>query len=499
MAEHNKIQPQAGFQSSFLSSPADIVLGGGAAGAGKSYALLMEYPRHSHIKNWNGVIFRRTYAMINAAGGLWDTALGLFTAMGRQVCDGVQPIPVDINSSKMFIEWPSGSRLNFSHLQHEKDKLNWQGSQIGYLGFDELTQFTISQFFYLLSRNRSPSGIKPYCRCTTNPQGQGWVKDMVSWYLYPDDWPNSKLAAFPRVDRVGKLRYFTRYKGQFVWGNTKEEVLEKLPSDVASGYSFDDIKSFTFIPGLLADNKILTSFDPSYKGNLLAQDQELMEQLLLGRWITLRDDADRLFPYTFLIDVFSNSFVGKGKKYITADIALEGSDKFIVIIWEGYRIVAIYEYPTTTGKQVLDHIKEKARMHGVPNSHIVVDADGVGGYLPSFLRGTHAFRNGARPMEVDQQVQNYDSLKSQCFYLLSRLVKDYSIFIDIASEHLIERIIEELYAVKKVITTTSKLSITKKALIKEEIGRSPDLADAIAMRVYFDLLPKGAVTSSAAL
>jgi len=68
------IKPQPGFQTAFLSSPADIVIGGGAAGAGKSYALLLEPIRHSANSKFRAVIFRRTIPQIKNEGGLWDTS-----------------------------------------------------------------------------------------------------------------------------------------------------------------------------------------------------------------------------------------------------------------------------------------------------------------------------------------------------------------------------------------------------------------------------------------
>lgn len=490
-----RIQPQEGFQQKFLSSPADIVIGGGSAGAGKSFALMMEYLRHINTPNWQGVVFRRTYQQIAAAGGLWDTGVNLYS----QLAAPGKKSAVKLNNSKYYFEWPSRSRLNFSHLQHEKDKLNWQGAQIGYLAFDELTQFTPTQFFYLLTRNRSAAGVRPYCRCTTNPQGSGWVKDIVQWWLYPDDYPDEKLAGFPIAERAGALRYFTRYRGKFVWADTPEGVLEKLPAEVAREYKLQDVKSLTFIPGLLTDNKILTELDPNYKGNLLAQDEELMQQLLLGRWVDVRDDSDRLFPYAELGDVFSNTFVPHGEKYITADVALEGADMFTVGVWSGWRLTNIYTYAKTTGKQVLEHIRKIAQVHGVPASHIVVDTDGVGGYLPSFLRGAHSFHNGASPIKQDGQAQAYENLKTQCYFHAATKVKGYEAYIETDNEKLIETIMTEMYAHRKVIKDNGKLGITPKSIVKEEIGNSPDYADMFIMRSYFDLVRVKSSTSSTAL
>ena len=491
------ITPQAGFQMNFLKTPADVAVGGGSAGAGKSFALLLEFTRHAHRQGWNGVIFRRTLQQVVAQGGLWDTAEGLFTSMLVNTDKGVKPIAVKQNKNSHTFTFAKGATLQFSHLQHEKDKTGWQGSQIGYLGFDELTHFTESQFFYLLTRNRSTSGISPYTRATLNPQGEGWCKDMISWYLYPDDYPDTKLAGLPIPERAGNLRYFTRYKGKYIWGNTKHEVLDLLPADVARGYTLTDIKSFTFIPGTLEDNKILMSIDPSYRANLLAQDEVLVEQLLGGRWLADKNDRSKLFDKTALLDMFSNSFVPLSTRYITADIALEGNDKFVVIVWEGWRAIDITIVDRLKGNKVIETIRSLANVYAVPNSRIAFDADGVGNFASGYLRGAVAVHNNARPVEIENTPQNYMNLKAQMYYHLSQRINNYEVFVNIDNENLITEISEELYAHKKVITNEGKLGITKKDAVKAEIGRSPDLADALALRSIFDFKKKSAKRSTA--
>src|SRR4030043_1050953 len=138
------VKPQEGFQYKFLSSSADIAIGGGAAGSGKTFALLMESIRHIKNPVYNGVIFRKTYPQIKLPGGLWDTSFELYS------------IP-DGNPNESTFEWkfPSGAKMKFSHLEYEKNVLDWQGAQVPFIGFDELPHFSDYSFFYLLSRNRS--------------------------------------------------------------------------------------------------------------------------------------------------------------------------------------------------------------------------------------------------------------------------------------------------------------------------------------------------------
>ena len=189
----NVISPQPGYQTIALSSPADILIGGGAAGVGKTFTLLLDPLKHATTTpNFEAVIFRRTYAQIKMSGGLWDASNKLYTALR-----GAESRQTDL---EWLIPAPKGrSRVKFAHLQHEKDKFNYQGSEIAFLGFDELTHFTETMFFYLLTRNRSTCGIRPYVRATCNPDPDSWVADLIAWWIGED--------GFPIAERQGKLRY----------------------------------------------------------------------------------------------------------------------------------------------------------------------------------------------------------------------------------------------------------------------------------------------------
>ena len=98
---------------------------------------------------------------------------------------------------------------------------NWQGAEIALLGFDELTHFTAYQFFYLLSRNRSTSGVKPYVRATCNADADSWVAKFIEW------WIDDEGYAIP--SRSGVIRYFVRIEDTIEWGDTREELYERFP------------------------------------------------------------------------------------------------------------------------------------------------------------------------------------------------------------------------------------------------------------------------------
>ena len=197
--EVRKISFQKGFQGDFLSSPADILIGGGAAGGGKTYALLLDPSRYFGNPRFGGVIFRRTTPQIRNEGGLWDTSVELYSPIGG--------VPKE---SSLKWKFPWGSKMTFTHIEYDKDVLSHQGAQYPYIGFDELTHFTKKQFFYLLTRNRSAHGIKPCIRATCNPDPDSWVAEFISWWI-------DQESGFPIPERNGVLRYFISDSGHLVW------------------------------------------------------------------------------------------------------------------------------------------------------------------------------------------------------------------------------------------------------------------------------------------
>lgn len=205
----NIIKPQKGYQEKVLSNSADIVISGAAAGVGKTYALLLEPIRHIDNKDFGTVIFRRTSPQIRNEGGLWDTSREIYPYSGA--------VPKESSLEWLF---KSGAKLKFSHLEYEKNVFDWQGSQIPLIGFDELTHFTEKMFFYLLSRNRSTCGVRPYVRATCNPDPESWVARLIEWWI---DWE----TGYPIPERDGVIRYFIKNGEDYIWGDTAEEVIQK--------------------------------------------------------------------------------------------------------------------------------------------------------------------------------------------------------------------------------------------------------------------------------
>jgi predicted phage terminase large subunit-like protein len=227
-----------------MRTPADIAIYGGAAGGGKTWALLMEPLRHIQNSKFGAVIFRRTFPQIMMEGGMWDDASRLYPLAGA--------IP---NQGHFYWRFPSGARVRFAYLQSEKDKYNYQGAQIPLIGWDQLEQFSAASFFYMLSRNRSTSGVRPYVRATCNPDPDSWLATFIGWWIAEDGYAD--------LSRTGVLRWFVRSGHDILWFDSREEAETARPDQIP--------RSVTFIPASVYDNKILLREDPDYLANLMAQ------------------------------------------------------------------------------------------------------------------------------------------------------------------------------------------------------------------------------------
>ena len=155
-------------QSAFMCRPEYECLYGGAAGGGKSDAMLCEAMRQIKVPNYKGIIFRKTYPQLQE-----------LILRSNELYKAVVP-QAKYNVTDKKWTFPSGAKIFFGTMQHTKDRLNYQGLAYDFIGFDELTHFTWEEYSYMFSRNRpSGPGTRVYMRATANPGGVGhaWVKD----------------------------------------------------------------------------------------------------------------------------------------------------------------------------------------------------------------------------------------------------------------------------------------------------------------------------------
>ena len=240
MTKNNIVWKPQKKQAEFQARPEYEVLYGGAAGGGKSDALVAEALRQVHIPHYKGIIFRKTYPQLRE-----------LINKSKRIYPSVFPA-AKYNASEHMWTFPSGAKIYFGNMANSDSFLNYQGLSFAFVGFDELTHFTQEEYEYLFSRNRADGpGVRVYIRATANPGGigHGWVKER---FITPAK-PGTPIKYETTVtDNKGNRITLTR---------------ERI-----------------FIPSSVWDNKELLKNDPNYLANLAMLPDAKRKALLYGDW-----------------------------------------------------------------------------------------------------------------------------------------------------------------------------------------------------------------------
>lgn len=234
-------------QEAFLWLDEFEVLFGGAAGPGKSDALLMAALQYVHVPGYAALILRRTMPDLEQPGALIPRSKDWLNGIAHW------------NDNKHRWTFTSGATLTFGHLQHEDDKLRYQGPEFQFVAFDELTQFTETQYAYLASRLRKPDEAT-----TGNP-----------------------LARVPLRLRAASNPGGPGHK----W--VKRRFIDKLPNDDDPEDTPERCDARVFISAKLSDNPSIDQ--DAYIRSLGALDPQTRKQLLEGDW-DAREPGDWVFP-----------------------------------------------------------------------------------------------------------------------------------------------------------------------------------------------------------
>lgn len=233
-------------QQVFLTLQAREAMYGGAAGGGKSDAILMAALQYVDVPGYSALILRRTWPDLNASGAILDRAKSWLEGTDAVIRDGGR-----------IITFPSGAKLQFGYLGRDADKYKYQSAEYQFIGFDELTHFEESSYRYLFSRLRKPQLACLTCGGNVRKYKQGWIhterKERVSCKnLFPDpavieQYPGAESDGTTVFDVPLRMRSASNPGGvghewvgqRFVFPETREPKAVFIPAKLNDNPSLD--------------------------------------------------------------------------------------------------------------------------------------------------------------------------------------------------------------------------------------------------------------------
>lgn len=351
-----------------------------------------------------------------------------------------------------------------------------------YNGQDNFFLFHNGSKIFLIDAKYQPSDPQ-YMRFGSMQMTRGWIEEAGEFEL---ECKNNLQASIGR------------------WKNKEYNLTPKLlqTCNPSKNYLYKDyykpslegtIPEFKkFVQALPSDNKTLPS---DYIPNLLKiLSHNEIQRLVYGNW-EFDDNPYALFDYANILGLYTNEFIKPTQeRYLTCDIAYTGSDKFVLTVWAGMvaiKIIAIDKIDDTMVSKKINEVRIENR---VPLKNVIYDADGLQTFTRAsskqgILSGAIPFNNNGTPIKMHGKTENFKNLKAQCYYYFAEACKDSALYIQ--ENKYRSQIIEELEQINiKPLGDDGKISLEKKDAIKERIGRSPDFADSLMMRFYFELKNK---------
>jgi len=421
----------------------------------------------------------------------------------------------DQTEELMFGGAAGGGKSGLGCYWQIKRRYKYPGSR-GFIGravFKTLKDTTLKTFFEVsemigLKRGKhfdlTGSWDKENANCIVFDNGSLiFLRDLFHYPADPDfDDLGSLEITDAFIDECGQVVQLAKdtLKVRIRYGLTKWNLIPKIL------YGTNPVKSWPYQQfyrpskegKLPPDKKFIQSFvtDNPYVPEAYIKSLDNMsegpqkQRLRFGNW-EYDDDPATLIEYEKILDCFTNNWLNvSGRACITCDVARFGTDKTVIGVWNGWG-VRLYAYHGLSVSQTANKVKEFQTKYQVGNSETIADEDGVGGGVVDIL-GCRGFVNNSRPVEIPgKATENFSNLKSQCYFHLAERINKGGLFIDCNDDLIKGQIIEELEQVKQHnMDKDSKRAVLPKDKVKELIGRSPDFADTIMMREWFELTPK---------
>lgn len=492
------MSPYEGFQSNFASTGVDVCVAGGGVGVGKTAAAWFSVAEDFQKGEFRGVFLRNNIDDFKAGGGLLDVAEEIYGSSVKV-----------IRSDNPRVEYlRTGAVVEVTHVAdqtREKVEQRFKGRQIDKIYFDEGTGFTWDTFVTIASRNRGRSGC-PQILITTNPKRKHWLRKMVDWYLNEDGTVDDS--------RCGVVRYFFvngESVDDLVWGMSKDEVYGKCRGAIdrlirgayGSGVPPLDawkscIKSFTYYQGRMAENKANMERNPNYLGSVAMAGGAYALNYIEGNWNADPDDErDCLLSANELRSVFDGDEQRNGDLWITCDLADFGTDNFVALAWDGLHVFDMCILTESTPKMNAEVLRSFAMSHDVGFRHIIYDAV-RGRYINDYIPEAIPYESNRASM--GKSALQYMKLKDCCYGKLVNLIRKGCVTVsdDLAKRKYIhqkmkskgvtveEEFMEEMRVVRFIEAQSGKIRLMTKKEMNRELGRgrSMDLADPMAMRMY---------------
>lgn len=242
-----------------------------ARGAGKSELLAMRPLEYVRDQKFSAIFFRRQYAELTGAGGLWSKSKNMYSEFGASM-----------NISNLRWDFPSGAQISMSHMHTEESKESHRGLQYSFIGFDEIDQFSQEQVVFLLTCLRSEADMDSFCIGTCNPSPDSWLYPLVKYYLNSEGTPDP--------EKCGEIRYYIVLDGEFIFGDSEDYFKDNYPEavNVFNPITKETIyippKTFCFIGGNIFDNPALIEANPRYLSELQNLPNHERLRQLWGNW-----------------------------------------------------------------------------------------------------------------------------------------------------------------------------------------------------------------------